>query len=301
MLRFLKNSLLLCLLVTAFPVLWSAMTAHDDVFDERGVLRVDASRLKNTCVSPHLVAPITEGGNVLWCGTFQLAWNEVRTLIGEDLHFAGKEPEMVAVLNKRQFLKSDLDEASYVAVADFVRNDVHGRAYGLDLLLEKKRLDRWSGWVAVSYSRSERTNDRTGLASRYYLDTPIVANAVVSYQWRPSIELGARLTVRSGQPTTPIVGVVENPYFPGYVAAEYGVPYSERLPTYTRLDLRAKWSFSLYGIPSSLSLDIINVTNAKNVEARQLDYLKSVVGGPVYTKDYEGLPFFPALSLRMSF
>jgi hypothetical protein len=127
MLRFLKNSLLLCLLVTTFPALWSAMTAYDDVFDERGVLQVDASRLKNTCVSPHLEAPITEGGNVLWCGTFQLAWNELRTLIGEDLHFAGKEPEMVAVLNKRQFLKSDLDDASYVAVADFVRNDVHGR------------------------------------------------------------------------------------------------------------------------------------------------------------------------------
>jgi hypothetical protein len=180
-------------------------------------------------------------------------------------------------------------------------NDVHGRAYGLDLLLEKKPVDRWSGWVAVSYSRSERTNERTGFASRYYLDTPIIANAVVAYQWRPSIELGARLTVRSGQPTTPIVGVVENPYFPGYVAPEYGVPYSERLPTYTRLDLRAKWSFTFYGIPSSLSLDIINVLNAKNVEFRQLDYAKSVAGGPVYTKEYTGLPFFPALSLRMRF
>ena len=34
---------------------------------------------------------------------------------------------MVAVVNKRQFLKSDLDDASYVALADFVRNDVHRR------------------------------------------------------------------------------------------------------------------------------------------------------------------------------
>ena len=127
MLRFLKRILLLCFLVVGIPVLWSAMTAYDDAFDERGVLQVDASKLKNTCVSPHLEAPITEGGNVLWCGTFQLAWNELRTLIGEDLHFTSKEPEMVAVLNKRQFLKSDLDDASYVAVADFVRNDIHGR------------------------------------------------------------------------------------------------------------------------------------------------------------------------------
>ena len=127
MLRFLKNSLLLCLVVAASPALWSAMMANDDGFDEGGVLQVDASGLKNTCVSPHLEAPNKEGANVLWCGTFRLAWNEVRTLIGEDSHFAGKEPAMVAALNKRQFLKGDLDDASYVAVADFVRNDVHGR------------------------------------------------------------------------------------------------------------------------------------------------------------------------------
>lgn len=180
-------------------------------------------------------------------------------------------------------------------------NDVRGRAYGADLFLEKKRTDRWSGWLALSYARSERTDERTGLTSRYYLDTPVIANAVWSYQWRPTIDVGARLTVRSGQPTTPIVGVAENPYFPGYVTPLYGAPYSTRLPTYRRLDLRIKWSFSLYGNPSSLSLDVINALNSKNVETRVLDYLKSTAGGPVYTKDYEGLPFFPALTLRVRF
>ena len=76
--------------------------AHD-AFNARNLLCVDAKDLKTTCVSPHLESPIKEDANVLWCGTFQLAWNEVCSLVGEDLHFAGQEPEMVAILNKKGF------------------------------------------------------------------------------------------------------------------------------------------------------------------------------------------------------
>jgi len=93
------------LLIVSAPTLWSIITAHDDVFDARNLLQVDATELKTTCVSPHLETPIKEGANVIWCGTFQLAWNEVCALVGEDLHFAGKESEMVASLNKQSFRK----------------------------------------------------------------------------------------------------------------------------------------------------------------------------------------------------
>jgi hypothetical protein len=115
------------LLAVSAPILWSVITSHDDVFDTQNLLQVDASDLKTTRVSPHLETPIKEDANVIWCGTFQLAWNEVCTLVGEDIHFAEKEPETVAALNKKSFRKGDLDEASYVALADFVGNGVHGR------------------------------------------------------------------------------------------------------------------------------------------------------------------------------
>ncbi len=131
--RFLKMGLMGIVLAALAPAVWSVITSHDDDFDARNLLQVDATELKTTRVTPHLETPITEGANVLWCGTFQLAWNEVCALVGEDLHFAGKEPEMVAILNKKSFVKDDLDEASYVALADFVRNDIHGRI-GRELL-----------------------------------------------------------------------------------------------------------------------------------------------------------------------
>ena len=99
---------------------------HDDAFTEEGLLEADAFDLKHTVVSPHLESPLPSGASVLWCGSFQLAWNEACSLIGENLRFID-EPAMVATLNKKSFTKRDLDAASYVAVAGFVKDDIHGQ------------------------------------------------------------------------------------------------------------------------------------------------------------------------------
>ena len=90
-------------------------------------LVADAGQLSRTVVSPHLEVPIREGRSVLWCGTFQLVWNEVGRLVGEDLHFRANEPPDVAILNRKAFTRDDIDEPSYLAVADFVKNNVHDR------------------------------------------------------------------------------------------------------------------------------------------------------------------------------
>ncbi|MHC4177370.1 MAG: hypothetical protein ACYSWU_07680, partial [Planctomycetota bacterium] len=113
------------LLVLLAGIGWQTSKTHDDVFDDADVLRCGADKLRATVVSPHLEAPIEQGTNVLWCGTFQLAWNEACALVGEDLRFVDREPGMVRFLNKKSFTKAEIDEASFVAVADFVRNGVH--------------------------------------------------------------------------------------------------------------------------------------------------------------------------------
>ena len=92
-------------------------------FTGKGLLTASASQLKTTAVTPHLQTPIARGTNVLWCGTFQLAWNEVCNLIGEDVHFV-EDPPMVAFLNKKAFTAADLDDESYVALAGFVRSGI---------------------------------------------------------------------------------------------------------------------------------------------------------------------------------
>jgi hypothetical protein len=83
-----------------------------------------AENLKATCITPHLETALGRGTNVLWCGTFQLAWNAACDLTGGDLHFDRDEP-MVAALNLHAFTSNSLDTASYVAMAGFVRDHIH--------------------------------------------------------------------------------------------------------------------------------------------------------------------------------
>src|SRR5689334_21619046 len=63
------------------PTRWNRIFARDRLPG------TDASKLQKTIVSPHLEEPIAPGTNVLWCGTFQLAWNEACRLIGGDIQF----------------------------------------------------------------------------------------------------------------------------------------------------------------------------------------------------------------------
>ena len=84
----------------------------------------DAAKLAQMIVSPHLETDIAKGTNLLWCGTFQLAWNEACRLTGGDLRFSGNPP-MVPILNKHTFNKDSLDDSCYVAMAGFVKDNIH--------------------------------------------------------------------------------------------------------------------------------------------------------------------------------
>jgi hypothetical protein len=100
-----------------------AAETHDDSFTKDGLFKADANKLTDTqlAVSPDL--PLDPAKNVLWCGTLQLAWNELVGLVGEKPHFIPHSPA-VDLLNESAFTRSDLDPASYVALADFERNHV---------------------------------------------------------------------------------------------------------------------------------------------------------------------------------
>ncbi len=101
----------------------SQWTSHDSFFSTQGLLVAQDDKLQATEISPYLGARILPDRNVLWCGTFQLAWSEVCGLVGEDLHFAN-EPPMVAELNRKEFSKANLDDESYLALAGFVRDGI---------------------------------------------------------------------------------------------------------------------------------------------------------------------------------
>ncbi len=181
-------------------------------------------------------------------------------------------------------------------------NDVKGEANGVELFVNKTLTDKWYGWVALSYAESKRTNERTGEDVDYYLDTPIVFNWVTNYRFTSWFDVGWRWSVRSGAAYTPVIGVQDNPYFEDAVLPEYDEPYSDRLPIYSRLDIRFKWDFNMGSIPASVIFDVVNALNRKNVTDRSLDYEEvQSTEDPVVTTDTVSNGIIPALSFRMTF
>ena len=130
----------------------SCQPLHDALFSTDRLLKADAEQLKTTNITPHLAATIGRGRNVLWCGTFQLAWNEACKLIGEDLHFAG-EPPMVAELNRKAFTRDGIDGASHVSLAGFVRDDIRGK-------IERALQEKFKGQAAPRYLPAKQLTPR---------------------------------------------------------------------------------------------------------------------------------------------
>ena len=83
--------------------------------------------LKSTIVTPVLDQAIEKGKNVLWCASFQLAWNELLDFAGGDIKLANP-PNMLAELNKRKVAKNDVGLQDVVALAGVVGDGVLERA-----------------------------------------------------------------------------------------------------------------------------------------------------------------------------
>lgn len=122
-------------------------------------LKTDAVDLKGTIVTPHLEQKMTPGKNILWCSTFQLAWNELCGLANGPVTLDPSAP-VTDILNNSQVSKSDIDNSAYVARAGLVadgeiakiQNELeqkfHGKA-SADLLRDNE--SKLEGVIAYAY------------------------------------------------------------------------------------------------------------------------------------------------------
>jgi len=76
--------------------------------------------LQQTVIVPTLDSACPPNKNVIWCSSFQLAWNEVRDkVVGAPLEVVGAE-EMAARLNAAKQSGSDLEPRSYYAAGGWI-------------------------------------------------------------------------------------------------------------------------------------------------------------------------------------
>jgi TonB family protein len=173
-------------------------------------------------------------------------------------------------------------------------NDGRGRAYGGELLVRQQLWRNLFGWVAYTLSRSERQDHRGEDWHRYLYDQTHILTLLASYRLPRGFQVGARFRYVTGNPFTPVVGAYYDSNADLYTPI-FGAPFSERLPAFTQLDLRAdklwtfdRWRFSVY-------LDVQNVTRATNTEALRFSFDYRV------SRPLAGLPLLPIGGVRGDF
>ena len=171
------------------------------------------------------------------------------------------------------------------------RNEGVNNSVGLELMIKREITEHAYGWLSYTLSRAEQRNHPGDDFVPTAFDQPHVLNAVASWKPGNGWELGARYQLASGRPDTPVIGATYNADSGSYVPIR-GPTRSTRTPLFTQLDVRAEhdWLFDRWSL--GLYLDVINVTNRKNVEAIQYDY-RFRSSSPVTS-----FPILPTLGLR---
>lgn len=82
----------------------------------------DSSAARETTVVANLDTPAPKGKNVIWCGTFQLCWDQLKPLVGP-IRVAGAE-ETVRRLDAGRMPADDLPPGGYYAAAGRVKDGI---------------------------------------------------------------------------------------------------------------------------------------------------------------------------------
>lgn len=127
-----------------------------------------------------------------------------------------------------------------------------GRMYGMELMLRHLQNERFFGWIAYTLSRSERYNQLEKKWVLYGKDQTHNLQMLGSWHLKREFDFGFRLRFVSGDPTTPVIGVIESENG-NYFIPEYGETNSSRVNPFFQLDLRLdkklvfdKWMYSFY-------------------------------------------------------
>ncbi|MEW6515504.1 MAG: TonB-dependent receptor [candidate division FCPU426 bacterium] len=154
-----------------------------------------------------------------------------------------------------------------------------GKAYGLDLMVQKKLGDQWDGWLTYSYVDSERyIRDRSRAEDfgqnpdlepirTWYTspsERPHTLNLIFNYEFARQWKLALSQKYLAGTPETPVAGAAYVAAIDEYVP-RYGAFQSERLPAYLSTDVKVSMPF--FGLNGwSAYVQVTNLFDAKNVD-----------------------------------
>jgi TonB family protein len=171
-------------------------------------------------------------------------------------------------------------------------NSGQGRAYGLEWLLRYKPDARFYGWLAYTWSRSERRDSPSQPFYAFDFDQTHNLSAVASWRIDAQWRIGGRFRFTSGNPYTPQAPGALDASSATYLPTPALVPNGARLPPFHELDVRIDRTWGLGAVRVTAYLDIENV------------YSYQAPIGIAYSFNYasrvllRGLPILPSIGLR---
>ena len=138
-------------------------------------------------------------------------------------------------------------------------NALHGYARGVELLVQRRSTRGMSGWLAYSYGRAHRSDTQTRESYWSDLDQRHAVNLYLSIRISDRTNVSAK--IRSGT-NVPAPGYYEQRGEEFFVSS---MRNRLRLPTYSRVDLRANRTFNWSRKRLTLFAEVINLFNRDNV------------------------------------
>lgn len=155
-----------------------------------------------------------------------------------------------------------------------VRGGGRGRARGVDVFARGPGPFGTVGRASYSFIDAERTDPDTGETARSPYEIRHALNLLLDRPVGERWKVSTAIRHATGRPYTPVIGATR-PDSEGAWEPEYGVPWSERLPSYTRLDLSGQFLHSFGG--DDLVVVFVSLTNL-------LDRVNAAA--PQYNTDY---------------
>jgi hypothetical protein len=161
------------------------------MFTRQTPLRTDAGNLKDTIVTPHLQQNMIRGKNILWCATFQLAWNEWYNLAKGPVTLSPASV-MADILNKRTTSRHDIASSDYIAKAGFIEDGLLDQIYQeLESKFKGQKPPELlahapdSGFIAYAYLHKELpfkwAFDRFHKGGLQFINRPVATFGIAQY------------------------------------------------------------------------------------------------------------------------
>lgn len=197
-----------------------------------------------------------------------------------------------------------LSQTDFIATA--IETEFSGHAYGLDVLLAKPMGENWYGWLSASLGDGELEDEQAAITANTPFLPSLSTTLAINYQWGDGWRAGFKYRYQSGDRFTPIERLVFNEDS-DLSALQFTPPFSGQLAGYQRLDFRIEKQASYDYFDALYYVDMLNVLDRENKGNRTFP-LRNIrlpeagnAGAFIFADDEEGIPFFIALGVNLSF